>query len=115
MGCYCREQEQAGLYQWATAQLIITLGRADALLNTQDVIVSFVQGKNRLDLHKADLEIDEAANTITCNLTQEQTGAFDGSKSASVQVNLLYVGGERDASGVGTIALFSNLYEQVME
>lgn len=106
---------EAGMYQYETAQLQITLGREGALSDTQDVVVSIVQGSVRLDLHKADLDIDEEKVTITCNLTQEQTGLFEGSRSANVQVNILYVGGERDASSIGSISLFSNLYGQVME
>ena len=117
MNCCCceHEPEPVGFFQFETASLEIELDKDGWLAGTLDVVVSIVQGRTRLDLHKADLTIDEEASTIVCYLSQEQAGAFDSSKGVAVQVNVLYEDGERDVSETGTVDVFANLYRQVME
>ena len=105
---------QAGFYQWETADLLIMLDGDGILANTTDVVVSIVQGAARTDYHKADLVIDEQANTIEVHLSQEDAGKYMAAK-ATVQVNILYGTGERDVTDKGCIDVFANLYGQVME
>lgn len=107
-------------YETEPLQLIIEQeGVEQPLLNYDKVAVSFeqknVDGECHIDFlfEQGAPEIDVANSAINLHFTQEQSGQFLAA-NAMVEVNILYVGGERMATCEGTVKIFRNLYRKVM-
>ena len=78
-----------------------------------EVIVSFSQGSQLVELSGTRLAIDDTEDTISFTLTQAETGKFRKG-SADVQVNVLYIDTERDTSAQGVVEVRDNLHKKVM-
>lgn len=99
-------------HSWETPDLELTISPSGSLAGYVDIIVSIQQGSQSVHLHAADLVIDE--DKIFVTLTQEQSGKFDGDRTANVQVNILYDDDIREATTWGEIWVKPNLYRKVM-
>ena len=110
-----------GFYQWETAGLELIIcdeddnPKAGVLDDLKDVVVSIAQGTRQVDWHLDELDIDAPSSKITLRLTQEKAGKFAGDAPAKVQVNILYLDGERDVTVKGDIDVLANLYRKVMD
>ena len=107
-------------YETEPLQLIIEQeGVEKPLEGYEKVAVSFDQSTKQGCYHQDFLyeqgagEIDVENSCINLVFTQEQSGKFMPC-DATVEVNILYEGGDRVATCEGTVKVFRNLYKKVM-
>lgn len=88
------------------------------LTNNEDVYVTLEQGSVELTKSGSDLTIEydpqTEISTITFTLTQEETSAFNISKSVAIQVNFINSSGVRDATNIATVPVLRNLLDKVI-
>lgn len=110
----------AKFYRYETVDIPLVFTPAEVLEGYEHIIVSIHQAGVKIDKTEEDLTIDVANDTITLSLSQEETGQFIGGdnnnpKKAYIQVNIYYNNSERDVSTVGSIDVYDNLYDKVIE
>ena len=101
-------------YCWETYPLTITVRNEGALDDAAQIVVSFAQAGNHVDLTGDRLAVDAANGTIQLTLTQAETGIF-APGNVAVQVNVLYEDSERDTSGQATLTALDNVYRKEMQ
>lgn len=88
------------------------------LSTNEDVYVTLEQGSVELTKSGSDLTIEYDSqteiSTITFTLTQEESAAFNISKSVAIQVNFINASGVRDATNIATIPVMRNLLDKVV-
>lgn len=111
----------ARFYTYETVDIPLVFTPTGILEGYSHIVVSVAQkGMAQIDKTEDDLTIDVANDTITLSLSQEETGQFLGGdnnspRKAEIQVNIYYNNNERDVSTVGSIDVYNNLYDKVME
>ncbi|MCQ3908916.1 MAG: hypothetical protein MJ200_05335 [Mycoplasmoidaceae bacterium] len=110
----------ACFYRFETVDIPLLLKPTGVLYDYSHIVVSIVQnGITKVNKHENDLEIDTENDTIIISLSQEETSKFVGGvrdpREALIQVNIYYNDHERDVSTVGTINVFDNLYDKVID
>lgn len=98
-----------------TTPTIVLLVPAD--LTGTDVYVTIKQNSALLTIEDPALVFDIETNTSTIfvNLTQEQTGAFDMTAPAKLQVNWIDENGNRQATVTKQVHIEENLLSRVVE
>lgn len=88
------------------------------LSENEDVYVTLEQGGLELTKSGSDLTIlydaESDISTITFTLSQEETAAFNISKSVAIQVNFINSSGVRDATEIATVPVLRNLLDKVI-
>ena len=88
------------------------------LTQNEDVYVTLEQGSMELTKSGSDLTIEYDPQTeisnISFTLTQEETAAFNISKSVAIQVNFINASGVRDATNIATVPVLRNLLDKVI-
>lgn len=111
----------ARFYRYETVEIPLIFSPEGVLEGYSKIVVSLNQaGLTQIDKTQDDLDVDVANNTITLNLTQQETGMFAGGdnnnpKKVKIQVNIYYNNSNRDVSTVGYIDVYDNLYGRVID
>lgn len=77
-----------------------------------DVYLSLVQGTVHIDARITDVAIEEGTTTIKYKLSQSDSARFKTAAPVLVQVNWIDSNGDRGATALRTVPVFSNLMEQ---
>lgn len=100
--------------QYTTPTIVL---KVPADLTNTDVYVTMKQNATVLSIPDPALVYDSEAvvSTIFVNLTQEQTGGFDLSAPAKLQVNWIDENGNRQATVTKQVHIEENLLSRVVE
>ena len=109
----------ARFYRYETVDIPLKFTPSGVLENYKHIVVTISQdGMIKINKTEDNLSIDVNEDLITLSLSQEETGKFGGGKTtprqADIQVNIYYESTERDVSTIGTIDVYENLYNQVI-
>lgn len=117
---------EAGFTAYETVSLMLEIEPSGSLENYADIVASVVQGAARVDKSYGQdaPEVDVGNDTINLRLEQEDTGRFRfyppdacgkaDDRNPRVQVNVLYSDGERDATDIGVLDVYEQLYKKEM-
>lgn len=113
-----------GFTAFETVDLQLTIEPTGALVDYQEIMVSVVQGAQRVDkpYQKDAPEVD--GDVIHLRLEQDETGKFTyyepnpcgepDLRNPRIQVNVLYEGGERRTTNIANLDLYEQLYKKKM-
>ena len=105
----------AHFYRYETAGITLNFTPTAVLEDYEKIIVSLRQNGNiQIDKDESELGIDVENGTILINLSQEETGKFEGNSKILVQVNIYYDDESRNVSTIGEIQVYDNLYKKVI-
>ena len=98
--------------QYTTPTIVL---KVPADLTGTDVYVTLKQNATVLSVPDPALTVEDNITTIFVYLTQEQTGGFDLSCPAKLQVNWIDVNGNRQATVTKMVHIEENLLARVVE
>ena len=111
----------ARFYRYETVDIPLKFTPVGVLNDWKHIVVSIAQN-GLVQINKSDneLSINTEEDTITISLNQEETALFAGGrenspKTADIQVNIYYNSTERDVSTTGSIEVYENLYEEIID
>lgn len=113
------DEKRVEFFQWETVDLTIRLVDEEgepcpeALEGVQDMVFTVAQGNKKLNVFLGEMVVDYEAGTVTVHFSQTMSGSLKPGL-ADVELNVLYVDGERDASYWGEVFINENLFKKVM-